>query len=94
MTDNLGETAPIHATALGKAVLTATPAERHGVYLGPKPVRALHPHHADHAEGARARDPRRAKAAYAMSGEAVASAAAEISEAKRRAGGAVIRPAR
>lgn len=37
MSGNVGEVAPIHATALGKALLAAIPEKDHAGYLGPEP---------------------------------------------------------
>lgn len=43
MSGNVGDTAPIHATALGKALLAALPDEEHGTYLGEEPYEGFTP---------------------------------------------------
>jgi DNA-binding IclR family transcriptional regulator len=81
MTDNVGEAAPIHATALGKAVLAAMPEERHSAYLGPEPFERFTPATPTTLKELEREISAARKAGYAVDNEGIDSGAASIGAA-------------
>jgi DNA-binding IclR family transcriptional regulator len=81
MTDKVGETAPIHATALGKAVLAAMPEERHTAYLGPEPFERFTPDTPTTLKELEREIAVARKAGYAVDNEGIDSGAASIGAA-------------
>lgn len=81
MTDNVGEIAPMHATALGKALLAALPDDKHGAYLGSEPFEQFTPETPTTLKEVERDIAAARKAGYAVDNEGIDHGAASIGAA-------------